>query len=83
MHPFLDVPPISATLFHSRSGGFPLHLCTYTLLDADSNDTTDLSRLVVIRVTALNGERFRLRDPDEIRRFLIAVGRLSDAEVLS
>lgn len=83
MHTTLDAPPISAALFHSRAGGFPLHLCTYALLDADSNDTADLDQVVVVRITALNGERFRLRDPAEIRRFLIAVGRLSGEEVLS
>jgi hypothetical protein len=83
MHTTLDAPLISAALFHSRAGGFPLLLCTYTLLDADSNDTTDLDQVTVIRVTALNGERFRLRDPDDIQRFLIAIGRLSDEEVVS
>lgn len=83
MHPTLDAPLISAALFHSRAGGFPLLLCTYALLDADGNDVPELDQVVVVRITALNGERFRLRDPAEIRRFLIAVGRLSDAEVLS
>jgi hypothetical protein len=78
MHTTLDAPLIGAALFHSRCGGFPLHLCTYTLLDCDGNDTADLDRLVVIRVTALNGERFRLRDLGDIRRFLAAVGRTSD-----
>lgn len=78
MHTMLDALPISAALFHSRAGGFPLHLCTYVLLDADSNETTDLNRVVVIRVMALNGERFRLRDQDDIQRFLAAVGRLPD-----
>lgn len=83
MHPTLDAPLTGAALFHSRSGGFPLLLCTYTLLDVDSNDTADLDQIVVVRITALNGERFRLRDPAEIRRFLAAIGRLSNAEVLS
>jgi hypothetical protein len=78
MHTTLDAPLIGAALFHSRSGGFPLHLCTYALLDENGNDTADLDRLVVIRVTALNGERFRLRDPGDIRRFLAAVGRSPD-----
>ena len=76
MHTTLDAPLIGAALFHSRSGGFPLHLCTYTLLDENGNDTAELDRLVVIRVTALNGERFRLRDSADIRRFLAAVGRV-------
>lgn len=83
MPSILDAPLTSAALFHSRAGGFPLHLCTYALLDADGNEITDIARVVVIRITALNGERFRLRDPAEIRRFLIAIGRLSDEEVLS
>lgn len=78
MHPLVEAPIAGAALFHSRSGGFPLHLCSYVLLDADSNDTAELDEVVVIRVTALNGERFRLRDPDDIRRFLQAVGRLAD-----
>ena len=78
MHTTLDAPPINAALFHSRAGGFPLLFCTYVLLDENGNDTTDLERLVVIRVTAINGERFRLRDPGDIRRFLVAVGRISD-----
>jgi hypothetical protein len=76
MHTTFDVPPQSAVLFHSRCGGFPLLLCTYVLLDENSNDTSDLDRVVVIRVTALNGVRFCLRDPGDIRRFLAAVGRL-------
>jgi len=75
MHPTLDAPLIGAALFHSRAGGFPLLLCTYALLDTDGNDTADLDRVVVVRVTALNGERFRLRNADDIRRFLVAVGR--------
>lgn len=83
MHPTLDAPLTGAALFHSCAGGFPLLLCTYALLDADGNDTPELDQVVVVRITALNGERFRLRDPAEIRRFLIAIGRLSDEEVLS
>ena len=75
MHTLLDAPLTSAALFHSRAGGFPLLLCSYSLLDENSNDTADLDQAVVIRVTALNGERFRLRDPSDIRRFLVAVGR--------
>jgi len=78
MHTTLEAPSISTAHFHNRAGGFPLHFCTYALLDADSNDTADLEHVVVIRVTALNGERFRLRDADDIQRFLVAVGRLSD-----
>lgn len=74
----LDAPLISAAFFHSHSGGFPLAYSTYALLDADGNDTDDLDRVVVVWVTALNGERFRLRDRDDIRRFLAAVGRLTD-----
>ena len=77
MHPLVEVPNLGAALFHSRAGGFPLLLCSYVLLDADSNDTAELDQVVVIRVTALNGERFRLREPDDIRRFLHAVGRLA------
>lgn len=77
MDTLLDAPLIGAALFHSRAGVFPLLLCTYTLLDANSNDTEDLDRVVVIRVTALNGERVRLRDRDDIQRFLAAVGRLA------
>jgi len=75
MDTLLDAPLIGAALFHSRAGGFPLLLSTYALLDEHSNDTDDLDRVVVIRVTALNGERVRLRDRDDIRRFLVAVGR--------
>jgi hypothetical protein len=82
MHPTLDEPLTGHALFHSRAGGFPLFLCTYALLDEHSNDTTDLDRVVVIRVTTLNGERFRLRDPDDIRCFLAAVGRLADEVAL-
>lgn len=78
MHTTLDAPLIGAALFHSCCGGFPLLLCSYALLDENSNDTADLDQVVVIRVTALNGERFRLRDPDDIRRFLVAVGRTDD-----
>jgi len=78
MYTTLDAPLIGAALFHSRAGGFPLLLCSYTLLDADSNDTADLDLVVVVRVTVLNGERFRLRDPDDIQRFLAAVGRTPD-----
>lgn len=78
MHTTLDAPLTGAALFHSRAGGFPLLFCTYVLLDENGNDTTDLERLVVIRVTAINGERFRLRDPGDISRFLVAVGRLPD-----
>ena len=78
MYPLIETPTLSAALFHSRSGGFPLLLCSYVLLDADSNEIGELSQVVVIRVTALNGERFRLRDPGDIRRFLQAVGRLAD-----
>lgn len=81
MQAILDAPLTGAALFHSLAGGFPLLLCTYTLLDADSNETADLDQVVVVRVTALNGERFRLRDPGDIQRFLVAVGRLPD-EVL-
>jgi len=77
MHTTLDAPLIGAALFHSHAGGFPLLHCTYALLDADGNDTADLDRVVVIRVTALNGERVRLRDRDDIQRFLAAVGRLA------
>jgi hypothetical protein len=86
MHALLDAPPISAAMFHSRAGGFPLLLCTYALLDENNNDTAELDHVVVIRVTALNGGsqdeakplRFRLRDPGDIHRFLVAVGRLAD-----
>jgi hypothetical protein len=78
MHTTLDAPLTGAALFHSRAGGFPLLLCSYALLDENSNDTAELDRVVVVRVTALNGERFRLRDPDDIRRFLVAVGRIDD-----
>jgi hypothetical protein len=78
MHTTLDAPLTGAALFYSRAAGFPLHLCTYTLLDTDSNATADLDRITVIRVTALNGERFRLRDPVDIHRFLAAVSRIRD-----
>jgi len=77
MHLLIESPITDAALFHSRAGGFPLLHCTYALLDADGNDTADLDRVVVIRVTALNGERVRLRDRDDIQRFLAAVGRLA------
>jgi len=75
MDTLLDVPLIDTALFQSHAGGFPLLLCSYALLDEQSNDTADLDHVVVIRVTALNGERFRLRNADDIRRFLVAVGR--------
>lgn len=78
MHPFTDAPLVGAALFRCRTGGFPLLLCTYVLLDADGNDTDDFDRIAVVRVTALNGERFRLRDCDDIQRFLAAVGRLAN-----
>jgi hypothetical protein len=78
MHPLIEMPITGAVLFHSRAGGFPLFLCSYVLLDENGNDTAELDQIVVIRVTALNGERFRLRDPDDIRRFLVAIGRLAD-----
>jgi len=78
MHALLDAPLTGAGLFHSRAGGFPLLLCTYALLDENCNDTAELDQVVVIRVTALNGERFRLRDHDDIHRFLAAVGRLAN-----
>ena len=55
MHTTLDAPIVSAALFHSRCGGFPLLLCSYTLLDENSNDTAEFDRVVVVRVTALNG----------------------------
>lgn len=77
MHPLIEAPIAGAALFHSRSSGFSL-LCSYVLLDADSNDASELDEVVVIRVTALNGERFRLRDPGDLCRFLQAVGRLAD-----
>jgi len=82
MDTLIDAPLIGAALFHSRVGGFPLLFCTYALLDENGNDTADLDRVVVIRVTALNGERFRLRDPGDIRRFRAAVGRLTDEVAL-
>lgn len=82
MHTTVDTPLISAALFHSSSCGFPLLLCSYALLDEHGNDTTDLDRVVVVRVTALNGERFRLRDPNDIRRFLIAIERRSHEEMV-
>lgn len=75
MLPLPDTPVGDAQLFHSRAGGFPLLLCTYTLLDTNGNDTCELDQVVVVRVTALNGVRFWLRDAEEIRRFLIAIGR--------
>ncbi|HMQ30205.1 MAG TPA: hypothetical protein PKD53_05725 [Chloroflexaceae bacterium] len=59
MHPLIKAPITSAVLFHSCSGGFPLHLCSYVLLDADSNNTAEPDQVVVIRVTALNSEHFR------------------------
>lgn len=74
---------VAHTLFHCRAGGFPLPLCTYVLLDADGNEVSDLDRVVVVRVTALNGERFRLRDREDIHRFLTAVGRLACEEARS
>jgi hypothetical protein len=78
MHPFVEAPIAGAALFHSRSGGFPLLLCSYALFDANSNDVAEFDQIAVIRVTALNGERFRLRDPNDIRRFLAAIGRRAD-----
>jgi hypothetical protein len=86
VHTTLDAQLTGATLFHSRSGGFPLLLCTYALLDDNGNDAVDLDHLVVIRVTAFNGGsqdeakplRFRLRDQDDIRGFLATIGRRGD-----
>lgn len=66
---------VATSLFHSHAGGFPLPLCTYVLLDADGNNVGNLDQVVVVRVTALNGEHFRLRDREDIHRFLTAVGR--------
>jgi hypothetical protein len=43
-----------------------------------SGANVHLARVAVVSVTALNGERFRLRDPGDIRRFLTAVGRSPD-----
>jgi hypothetical protein len=85
MEMLLAPASMAHTLFHSRAGGFPLPLplCTYVLLDANGNDVSDLDRVVVVRVTALNGERFRLRDREDIHRFLAAVGRLRDEEAPS
>jgi hypothetical protein len=90
MHRLIDAPLTSAALFHSRSGGFPLLLCTYVPLDENGNDTADFEQIVLIRLTVLTGRsqdeakplRFHLREPDDIRRFLVAVGQLSDAEVV-
>jgi hypothetical protein len=90
MRTTLDAPLTSAALFHSRTGGFPLLLCSYVLLDENSNDTAELDHVVVICVTTLKGGsqdeakplHFRLRDPGDIGRFLAAVGRLAD-EVFS
>lgn len=78
MRPLLDAPPVGAALFHGRCGGFPLLLCSYVLLGADGNPAADLNSVTVARVTALNGQRFVLRDPAEIQRFLVAVGRTTD-----
>jgi hypothetical protein len=78
MHPLFDAPPIGVALFHGRSGGFPLLLCSYVLLDTDGNPAADLTRVAVARITVLNGQHFALRDPQEIRRFLAAVGRTTD-----
>jgi hypothetical protein len=81
MPQLLDAPPAAVTLFHCRTGGFPLTGCSYTLLDADGNDVADLAQVTIVRVTARTGERFRLRDPADIRRFLVAVGRNGAGEV--
>lgn len=75
IHATIQSDPV---LFHSRASGFPLHRCTYALLDANGNGTADLAQLAVLRVTAMNGERFRLRYPADIQRFLAAAGRLTD-----
>lgn len=83
MEMLLTPASVAHTLFHSRAGGFPLPLCTYVLLDADGNNVDDRDRVIVVRVTALNGERFRLRDREDIHRFLTAVGRLTDEEAPS
>jgi hypothetical protein len=82
METLLAPASVAHTLFHSRAGGFPLPF-SYVLLDADGNDVRALDRVIVVRVTALNGERFRLRDHKDIRRFLTAVGRLRREEVPS
>ena len=81
MHSLIDPPHERLAFFHSRTGGFSLHLCSYTLLDADCNDTGDLHRVAVVRVTAYSGERHYLRDRSDIRRFLVAVGRIDEVEL--
>jgi hypothetical protein len=73
--------PASTGMFHSRYGGFPLFLCTYTFLDENGANTDDLDRVASVLVTALNGHRFRLRDTGDIWRFLAAVGRARCCEV--
>lgn len=77
------IPRVVSPLFHSRCGGFPLRHCSYALLDAAGVETPDPAQVATVRVTASNGERFRLRDPGDIRRFLAAVGRCADVEVAS
>jgi hypothetical protein len=42
----------------------------------------DPEQIAVLRFTAMHGERFRLRDPADIQRFLATVGRLT-GEVVS
>jgi hypothetical protein len=81
MSTILDPTLIDTTLFHCRAGGFPLPFCSYTLLDTDGNEAGDPAQIVIVRVTTLNGERFRLRDPDDICRFLEAIGRTDAREV--
>ncbi|MFV9505478.1 MAG: hypothetical protein AB4911_13060 [Oscillochloridaceae bacterium umkhey_bin13] len=82
MQSMLDAP-LTTTLFHCRTGGFPLARCSYALLDADGNATNEHDRVAIVRVTAISGERFRLRDRAEIQRFLRAIGRPSTGEVAS
>jgi hypothetical protein len=49
MHSFIETPIMSDTLFHCRAGGFPLHRCTYVLLDANGNDPPTPKRHAAIR----------------------------------
>lgn len=76
-----SIPRMRFPLFHSRCGGFPLRLCSYALLDAEGVETPDPAQVATVRVTASNGERFRLRDPAEIRRFLTAVQGVRPAQL--
>lgn len=79
MHPAHPAQATVVPMFHTQCGaGFPLDFCTYAMLDGDCNPTGNLAQTRSITITAINGVHIRLRDPDDIRHFLIRIGRLAD-----